>query len=322
MMAGENLAAVTETAMKRLKEKKASDFVVSASRTGGSEIKFVNNEIVKTSISNDVELSIFAVFGKKIVLTSVKELESSKIKEAIEKLSKFSLGAMPKDDYFGIADGPFKYKPVKRIYDKKIPNLSASGQVDYVEAGVNAALAQGAARASGIFELQQNSTYLRTSRNVAAESEKTQAYFSIRALVDKDASGHNTSAACMLRDFDASKTGASAGEIARLSQKPEKGKSGKYDIIFAPLALAPLLSIAGNASSIFSVEAGFSFFKDRINTSVASPSVTLTDNGPLEGAYGATPFDSEGVPTQKNTLIDGGKFKTYLYNTSFSRKYK
>jgi PmbA protein len=126
----------------------------------------------------------------------------------------------------------------------------------------------------------------------------------------------------MLRDLDASRAGAAAGEIARLSQKPGKGKGGKYDVIFSPLAFAPLVSVAGGVASIFSVESGFSFFKDKVGKKVASSSVTLHDDGTLPGGYGSKPFDDEGVPTQRNTLIDKGTYKTHLYNTSYARKYK
>jgi PmbA protein len=316
------LIEIAEYAKKLIMAKKASDAVISVQRESNSEVKFVNNEIVKTTNSSDSEITVFAVLGKKIASTSIKELEKAKVAKTIDKLEKFTKQILPKEDYFGIADGPFKYKRVEDLFDAKIVNISAKDQVDYVETGINAALEQGALRASGIFQIGHVDTYLTTSRGAKAKNEKSGAYFSIRGLINEESSGHNTTAACMLRDLGVFRAGAAAGEMARLSRNPEKGKGGKYDIIFSPLAFSPLLSIAGGMASIFSVEAGLSVFKGKTKKKIANESVTLVDNGPLPGGFGAMPFDEEGVPTQKNVLIDKGVFNTYLYNTSFARKYK
>ncbi|MEM2874345.1 MAG: TldD/PmbA family protein [Candidatus Nanoarchaeia archaeon] len=321
-MLNEELIELAEYAKKLLLKKKATDVVISLVENHNDEIKFVNNEPVKTGSDITTLLSFFAVFDKKIVMTSAKELSKQKIKQTVNNLEKFASQILPKPDYFGIAEGPFKYKKIPNLFDKNFLNLSGERQLEYVEAAINAALSQGATKASGILNLNYNDCYLTTSRSVTARSKRSIIYFSIRALLDKDASGHETVAARMLKDFDAVKAGITAGELARLSKNPQLGKAGKYDVIFAPLAFAPLLSCIGNACSIFDVEAGLSFFANKINKRVANPCVTIIDAGNLPGGIGATEFDSEGVPSQRNILIDKGILKTFLYNASFARKYK
>jgi len=321
-MIDESVVEIAEYTKKKVLQKKPSDAIITVSRSDASETKFVNNEIVKTAVKSDSDITIFAVWDKKIAVTQVKEFKKDKIDKVVEKLHKFGRQIMPKDDYFGIADGPFKYKKIPDTFDKKIVGLSAGEHLDYIDSGINAALEQGASRASGIFVTGHSDAYLTSSRGVVAQNEKSSAYFSIRALIDAESSGHNTAVGCMLKDLDIPRTGAAAGEIARLSHKPIPGEGGQYDVIFAPLAFAPLLSVAGSAASIFAVESGLSFFKNRLGKKVASSNVNLLDHGPLPGGFGSLLFDEEGVPTQKNTLINKGIFKTFLYNTSFARKYK
>jgi PmbA protein len=88
------------------------------------------------------------------------------------------------------------------------------------------------------------------------------------------------------------------------------------------MAIAPLLESAGGSLSMFDVEAGTSFFGNLLGKQVANPIVKIADDGTLPNGAGSSPFDAEGVPTQKNIAIDSGILKTYLYNTTLARKYK
>ncbi len=107
-----------------------------------------------------------------------------------------------------------------------------------------------------------------------------------------------------------------------MAQNPKSCIPGKYDVIFKPLAFANLLSLIGEASSTFSVESGLSFLKNKMNKQIASKEVTFLDNPTAPNGIGSIKFDAEGHPTQKTTLIEKGKFKTYLHNTSTALKYK
>lgn len=307
---------------KLLQNEGAEDTIITAVTGINDEIKFVDNEIIKTTHGTGQSIDIFANFGKKLVFTSLKDLTKDAAKTQVAKAIKFSKVLAPKKDWFGIAKGPFTYKKIPDIFDKKILDLDSAKQVDYVHSGISAALSEGAKRASGIFNVGNSDVYKITSGGAEAKTAQTAAYFSIRALVDKDASGHSTSTSAMLKGFDTENAGKFAGQIAKQAIKPEKGRGGKYSVIFAPMAAAPLLESAGSSLSMFDVESGTSFFINKLGKQVANPIVKLGDNGALPNGAGSIPFDAEGVPTQENIAIDKGILKTYLYNTTMARKYK
>jgi len=313
---------LTQYINKLLQNEGAEDTIVTASRGVSDEIKFVDNEIIKTTHGTGQSIDIFANFGKKIVFTSLKDITKDSAKAQIAKAIKFSKVLAPKEDWFGIAKGPFKYVKIPDIFDKRILDLDAKDKIDFVESGINAALSEGAKRASGIMNLDSAEIYKITSGGIEAENAQTSAYFSIRALVEKDSSGHSTSTSAMLKGFDAEGAGKFAGQIAKQAIKPEKGSGGKYSVIFAPMAIAPLLESAGGSLSMFDIEAGTSFFGNLLGKKVANPVVKIIDDGTLSNGTGSSPFDAEGVPTQKNIAIDNGILKTYLYNTTLARKYK
>jgi PmbA protein len=55
---------------------------------------------------------------------------------------------------------------------------------------------------------------------------------------------------------------------------------------------------------------------------VAGSEIFVSDDGLMPGMLGTTPFDSEGVPSQKTKIIDRGILKNFLCNTYAARKLK
>ncbi|MEM4714143.1 MAG: TldD/PmbA family protein, partial [Candidatus Nanoarchaeia archaeon] len=240
--------------------------------------------------------------------------------KCIEDINIFEKQVEPKEDFFGIAEGPFKYKKIN-LFDKKIAQIKEKDLLELANLSIDAAL-KNAKRVSGILHLSNSENYLFTSKNVKAKEKETAAYFSIRAFLDKNASGHSVCVSRNLKDFEPDKAGLEAGEFAKKSANPVEIKPGKYTILFHPLAFAVLLERIGHAASIFDVENGASWFTNCIGKQISPEFINIYDNGILKNGLGSSLFDAEGVPTQNTPIIEKGIFKTYLYNTSYARKYK
>lgn len=297
----------------------AEDFVIGFNDSETTQVKFVDNQIVMNKIWSSKNIGVFAAIKKKIISTSIKDLSKKSAEEAIKKIVKLSKLVEPNKNYRGIAKGPFKYKKIEGLFDKNVVNINAD---NLVEKAVNTALSFGAKRVSGVLEKSINKNSLVTSGGVEASEKGTQLYLSLRSLVEKHASGHNVCISRNLKDFNVEKAAKESAEIAKMAVNPKHGKPGTYNIIFHPLPFANLLTTIGHSASIFDVEAGLSFLKNKINKKVASNKFTLMDDATIPKSFGATVFDAEGVPTQKNTIIKKGIFKTYLHNTSTAKRYK
>jgi TldD protein len=59
---------------------------------------------------------------------------------------------------------------------------------------------------------------------------------------------------------------------------------------------------------------GGSFLADKVGKSVASPLVTIVDDGNCPKSFGTMRYDDEGVPTQKTLLIRKGVVKGFLHS--------
>jgi TldD protein len=62
-----------------------------------------------------------------------------------------------------------------------------------------------------------------------------------------------------------------------------------------------------------------SAFSDRIGQLVASPLVTVIDDGTIRNRRGSLNVDDEGVPTERNVLIEKGVLRGYLFDKLSSR---
>lgn len=68
-----------------------------------------------------------------------------------------------------------------------------------------------------------------------------------------------------------------------------------------------------------SVAKGNSEFCGKLGQRIASEIVTAVDDGTLAGEWGSMRVDDEGMPTQRNVLIENGILKTYLVDLVGSR---
>jgi TldD protein len=68
------------------------------------------------------------------------------------------------------------------------------------------------------------------------------------------------------------------------------------------------------------VNKGASVFRDRVDELVASPMITLIDDGSMAHEWGAFAIDDEGRPAQRNVLISEGRLVDYMWDGLRSRK--
>ncbi len=61
-------------------------------------------------------------------------------------------------------------------------------------------------------------------------------------------------------------------------------------------------------------------YRGRVGEQVASPLVTLIDDGTMTAEWGAITIDDEGHPSQRNTLIEDGVLTDYMWDFLRARK--
>ena len=312
--------SIAKSLIEKFVRAEADDAIVDVNENQTKQIKFANSKISITQSWNRINADIFVAVGKKLVSTSLKDFSENAVLDSVDRIMKFVKATKPTEEYEGIAEGPFDYPEIDETYDPKVESLDEKA-VDLTMAGINASINNGVKRNAGVLESSTFSSYLLTTNNVEAEDKGTTLYFSLRALIDKYASGHSVSNSRILKKFNPEEDGIQASETAKLAQNPEPGKEGTYDVLFEPLPFSNILCQIGEASSVFNVESHLSCLAGKLGEQVAASRVTLKDQAGIPNGYNSTRFDAEGTPTQTTPIIQEGILKNYLHNTSTAKRH-
>lgn len=97
-------------------------------------------------------------------------------------------------------------------------------------------------------------------------------------------------------------------------------KTQRAAVIFDPDVARSLLGGILAAVNGERVLQGASFLKDQLNRQFASSLLSIVDDGTRNRSLGSSPFDGEGVPTIKNTLVQNGTLKSFIYNTKAAKR--
>jgi len=126
-----------------------------------------------------------------------------------------------------------------------------------------------------------------------------------------------------LKGFSAEKVGELSARKALMSLGAKKVKPFKGEALLSPdVAADVLFSSVISSVNADNVQRGRSLWADKIGGNVSDGKLSVTDNGLLPYGLGSSPFDAEGVPSQKTLLIDGGVLKNFLYDSYTANKVK
>jgi PmbA protein len=98
--------------------------------------------------------------------------------------------------------------------------------------------------------------------------------------------------------------------------------SAKAPVVLEATVAQEFLSLMASGFSAEAVQKKRSLFIGKLGKAVAAESITIFDDGLLEGGLGTAPSDDEAVPMRKKTIVERGRLAMFLYNTYTANKDK
>jgi PmbA protein len=115
-----------------------------------------------------------------------------------------------------------------------------------------------------------------------------------------------------LAEFSINRAGALLG-----AQVPA---SGHYAVVVDKEVTPLFIQMLTHCFSAIEVDKKTSLFKDQLNKKIASVKINLIDDPFDIRGVNSRPFDSEGMPSQRHTLIEQGILKKFLTNKEYAEK--
>lgn len=287
-------------------------------------VNVLNGEIetIEESSSQGVGFRVFT--GGKMGFSHCNDLSNSSLEDSISRAIAFAKLSTP-DENNVLTDN----REITQIADLYDPGIAAEA----MDKKINMALEleklakkdPRITKSSGAgYGEAESEIFIANSNGVSKSYKASGCSIGVSVVAEKESQKNTGGESCSRVFFADLKP---LEEIAAVASKkaielldPVMIKTQRAAVIFDPDVARALLGGILTAVNGERVLQGASFLKDYLNKPFASPLLTMVDDGTLVRSLGSTPFDGEGVPTSRLTLVEKGVLKNFIYNTKAAKR--
>jgi predicted Zn-dependent protease len=271
--------------------------------------RFANNIIHQNVAEEGFAVSVRAVVDHRTARASTNKLDEDSIRQTCESALALAKLQPPGPDLLRMP-GPQTYRSVDRFYPDTA-NLSPQTRAETVKK-VIARAEKDHLTAAGILSSGTIASGIFNSRGLAAFDEETVSEFSVTMLGDTS-SGWAKAGSPNVAVLDPEMLADRAARKAVESREPRDIEPGKYTVILEPSAVLDLLGFLFYDFGGLAVHEQRSCLTGRIGTKLFGENIKVRDDvyHPLQSG---TPFDGEGIPRQRVSLIEKGVVKGLVYS--------
>ncbi|MGI5911730.1 MAG: TldD/PmbA family protein [Syntrophomonadaceae bacterium] len=223
------------------------------------------------------------------------------------------------DPYNCLPWGKYEY-PVLEVYDPSIPGTSLEAKIEMAREVERIALSTDS-RISIIeragYEDSEFTSVIMNTNGVYTSGKGNFCGIYIFLVAQEDGDAQNGFSVMVRKNYKTLNpdfTGREAANNAVRALNARRISSAHLPCVMEPYVATLFLSLLAQMVDAQMVQKGKSLFAGKLQEVVASPVVNLIDDATWDGGIGTFPFDGEGVPARKNTVISDGVLIGYLYD--------
>ena len=273
--------------------------------------RFAVNTIHQNVSQTDVTVRVRSVFGKKVGVASGNDLSDDALRKVVESAETVARFQQDNPDFHSLPEP----QPVKKVdtYYETTAAYTPQQRAKSVAAICTLSRENGM-EAAGAFSTSVQEIMVANSLGVSAYHVGTMAHI-VTVIMGDTSSGYGTAAAMDVSTLDPEAVGQVAVDKAIRSRNPTDIEPGAYTVILEEDAVVDMLFFLGYLGmGALSVQERRSFMNDRFGQKVTGDNITIWDDG-YDPRGLALPFDFEGVPKQRLTLIENGIAKAVVYDS-------
>lgn len=281
----------------------------------GALTRFANNTIHQNVAEQDRWISVRVALDQRTARATSNRFDADSIRAAVSEALTLARSAAPNPDLLPLNE-PAPISETQR-FDTSTASATPEHRAHAVADAIRIVESAGQT-AAGIYSTGQSVEAIFNSRGVAAWHAETMAQFSITAMAG-DSSGWAKASAVSRESLDPLALARSAAEKARLSRDPREISPGRYTVILEPAAVLDLVGQMFGDFSATAVADSRSFLTDRVGKKLFGDNIQIWDDAahPLQAGV---PFDGEGVPRRKLTLVEAGVPRELAYSRASAQR--
>ena len=307
-MQRDELQALAERLLKQ-SEAAETEIVIT---TGESYLtRFARNQIHQNVGSRTAGVTIRTITDKRIGLAEAETLDEDALRLTLAESQQVAAHRPPQQDFPGLPK-PRRSRPIN-AYDQATASASPEQRAELV-AALAAEATKRDAEAAGMMQTSAGDILVANSRGLRAYHRSTQATFQ-SVVTCGDGSGYAEHSSTSLKKLNSRNVISQSVALARRSRRPKPLAAGEYDVVLSPEAVSSLVSMMAHLGfGAKNYQQGKSFMCNRIGQQVTGEKITILDDARHRLQHGM-PFDFEGQPRQKLTLIENGIAQGIAYDS-------
>ncbi len=313
------LSAAARRAVEAATDAGAGDAEAYVSREGGREVRVHGGEVESLTAATQSGIGVRAWIGQRVGYAYGTDFSETGIAEIAARAAEAARAA--DEDPYAVPPQPAEIEALSGLSDPSIAEWETDRVADLALTVERTAL-ESDPRLVGVetavYADADEQVAIASSTGVAGEYESSSCYAYLQALAEGEGAretGLGFGLARGPRDLDPEAIGAEGAERALSMIGAGKPQSRSCPVVLDETVAASFAGLIGGALSARTVQRGRSPFADRLEAEVASAAFALHDDGRDPNGPASAPFDGEGVPRRRTALIEGGKLRSYLYDT-------
>ncbi|MGI4853517.1 MAG: TldD/PmbA family protein [Janthinobacterium lividum] len=298
-----------------------------------TKVRLGQVETLTESTSRAVGLRVFN--GQRTASTSTNDLSEESLKRLVSgavELSKIT----EEDAFAGLPDAS-EYSPLRNaeslaIYFDDVYQLSSADRIEMARATEAAAMAADVRIQNsdgGTFTAATSHKAIANSRGFQGEYRKSYCGIGTTPIAQDDRGmqrdGWGSGARTLRKLETPEEVGREAAKRAIRRLGARRVPTQKASMVFSREIARGIIGDIFDAVNGDAVYRHATMFEDKLGEQIASPLVTVIDDGtmmlePGLGGFGTLPFDGDGLPMQRKVIVEKGVLQTYVTNTYTARK--
>lgn len=283
--------------------------------TAYSLTRFANNTIHQNVAEEGLSVSVRAVVGQRTARASTNKLDEASIRQVCEAAMELARLQPPDPDLLPMP-GAQTFRSVDRFYTETA-ELTPQARAATVRKVIERAEKDGLT-AAGVLSSGATASGLLNSRGLSAFHEETVSEFSV-TMLGGTSSGWAKSTSPNFQTLEPEVLAERAARKACESREPHDIEPGKFSVILEPAAVLDLLGFLFFDFGGLAIHEQRSCLTGRLGQKLFGDNINVRDDvyHPLQAG---APFDGEGLPRQRVTLVENGVVKNVVYARQTAQK--
>jgi predicted Zn-dependent protease len=271
--------------------------------------RFANNTIHQNVADRTGYLSVRALIDGRTARASTNRLDREGIQRVVEQAIAITRLQAPDPELLPLAGAADCVEP-NRYFAR-----TAAATPDHRAKAAREAIGAVEDRsqtAAGIYSTSESALAILNSNGVSAYHAETMAQFSITAMA-RDSSGWAKRTVCDAGELNPLELAVTAARKAADSAAPGELAPGRYTVVLEPAAVLDLVGQMIGDFSATAMRDERSFLNGRMGQKIFGENVNIYDDAG-HSLQAGTPFDGEGVPRERVTLVEKGVVRNVVYS--------